>query len=197
MKSQFNFRWITLFFSSIVLLSACKKNGNDETASSDYFLKVSIKGQNYEKNEDISFNIFQVTSQTGCVAGKPYSMSNINQIDVSAYFFDLFIFHFENAASFTGSKTGSYNIYDYNGTPCNLGLVVALDDESFPSFSQKECTLQTGSLVNNITKLTKVSETSTDIKYNIEGNFSCNFKNFSNVLIPVTGSYRTWIQVDK
>lgn len=197
MKHQISFRWVVLSFSFVLMLNACKKNANEEAPSSDYFLKASIKGQNYERNEDVTFNSFQYTNQDGCITGKSYTMSNINQINVSLFSFDLNIFHFENTSSFNGSSTGSYNVYDYLGTPCNLGLVVDLEDESFSSFSQRQCKLQTGSLVNNITKISKVSETSTDMKYNIEGNFSCNFKNFSNVIIPVTGSYRTWILVEK
>jgi hypothetical protein len=90
---------------------------------------------------------------------------------------------------------GAHSIQtDYNlesSSTCNFDISVGLQQNN------KECTLQNTSKVNNITSVSKASETSSYILYKVSGNFSCNFKNSSNVIIPVSGTYTTYVQAFK
>ncbi len=186
---------IFLIISSVYLLFGCQQN-NPQPNTSSYFLNATINGNSYSRNE---VNGFQYTNQQGCVNGKTYEMANVSQIDVASYFLDLNIHHYQNYSDFLVSVPGSHTLYNdpFNtSSTCNLDLIINLDDKQFSGTSQI-CTLQTNSLTNNITSIVKVSETSTDVKYDIEGNFSCNFKNTNNVSIPVNGNYKTWINVLK
>jgi len=181
----------------LIIFNSCKKSDTTSSRSQNYFLTATINGQPYTVNEVTGFDF---SDRSGCITNKRYQTSVISQIDVAAYFLDVYIHHYQNYADFNGTSSGPYSIFeDIIGSvdnACNMDLAIALDDNAF-SFPGSSCALQTNSLVNNITNVTRVSETSTDVKYDVEGNFSCNFKNNNNVVIPVTGSYKTYFEVLK
>lgn len=188
-----------LFLLSILMVSlvSCKK---DEIArpASGYFLKANIGGQDYQVTDQQMFNTFQYTDEDGCISTKRYTYANISQIETTNFFFDLYIKHYEKEVDFMGSQTGRKDVHsdlDDVGTICNLDLTVLYQNKAdlqwYLPTNQRPINV-------NVTKITKTAETSTYVKYDIEGDFDFQLLlgNTTNY-IPVTGTYRTWIEVLK
>ncbi len=169
-------------------LAACSKSSNNNS-NYQYYLNAYIQNVKYTTN---SVSTFGLPNQQGCVAGKSYSLTNIGQINVDAYYLDCYIKHYANNVDFAPTKPGSHRIYDggllLTTANCNFDLVIGLVDNSIPSLFNNTV-LQPTNIVNNITKIAAKDSTATYVSYVITGNFSCNFKNTNNTIIPVVGTY--------
>lgn len=189
---------------SATLFPSCKKvspNNSSTLSSTGYFLEVSVNGQTFTQKSAIS--VFGFENQNGCDT-KLYNHQNISQIDVVSCFVEVNLTHKQNKVDFANSTSGTYavksedmfsmtNPYPY-GISCNLDLVVSFQDKTT---ANQETTLLPSSRINNITALSISKESSTATTYNITGNFTCTFKNSKNISIPVTGRYKTFIDVLK
>lgn len=175
-----------LMFS--VALAACGKT-SDNNVSSPYFLNAYIQNVKYSTS---SVSTFVLPNQQGCVSNKSYNITNIGQINVDAYYLDCYIKHYTNNLDFAPIKPGAHRIFDggllLSTGGCNGDLVIGLIDNSIPSLFSNTV-LAPANVVNNITSITKKDSTATYVTYIVKGNFSCNFKNTNNVVIPVVGSY--------
>ncbi len=175
-----------LMFS--VALAACGKT-SDNNVSSPYFLNAYIQNVKYSTS---SVSTFVLPNQQGCVSNKSYNITNIGQINVDAYYLDCYIKHYTNNLDFAPIKPGAHRIFDggllLSTGGCNCDLVIGLIDNSIPSLFSNTV-LAPANVVNNITSITKKDSTATYVTYIVKGNFSCNFKNTNNVVIPVVGSY--------
>ena len=169
-------------------LAACSKSSNNNT-SYPYYLNVYIQSVKYSTS---SVSAFGIQNQQGCVANKIYSVTNIGQINVDAYYLDCYIKHYANNVDFAPTKPSAHKIFDggllLTTSDCNCDLVIGLVDNSIPSLFSNTV-LQSTNIVNNITSITKSDSTATYITYLVAGNFSCNFKNTNNTIIPVVGNY--------
>lgn len=169
-------------------LAACSKSSDNNT-NYQYYLNVYIQNVKYTTS---SVSTFVLPNQQGCVAGKNYNLTNVGQINVDAYYLDCYIKHYTNNADFAPLKPGPHKIYDGGlllaTSDCNFDLVIGLVDNSIPSLFNNTV-LQPTNIVNNITHITKKDSTASYISYVITGNFSCNFKNTNNTIIPVVGTY--------
>jgi hypothetical protein len=175
-----------LIFS--VVSVACGKT-SDNNVSSPYFLNAYIQNVKYSTS---SVSTFVLPNQQGCVSNKSYNITNIGQINVDAYYLDCYIKHYSNNLDFAPIKPGAHRIFDggllLSTSGCNGDLVIGLIDNSIPSLFSNTV-LAPANVVNNITSITKRDSTATYVTYIVKGNFSCNFKNTNNVVIPVVGSY--------
>ncbi|MBN8720873.1 hypothetical protein SAMN05444410_11027 [Hydrobacter penzbergensis] len=175
-----------LIFS--VVSVACGKT-SDNNVSSPYFLNAYIQNVKYSTS---SVSTFVLPNQQGCVSNKSYNITNIGQINVDAYYLDCYIKHYSNNLDFAPIKPGPHRIFDggllLSTSGCNGDLVIGLIDNSIPSLFSNTV-LAPANVVNNITSITKRDSTATYVTYIVKGNFSCNFKNTNNVVIPVVGSY--------
>ncbi len=171
-----------------IVLAACGKT-SDKNVNSPYFLNAYIQNVKYSTN---SVSTFMLPNQQGCVANKSYNITNIGQINVDAYYLDCYIKHYANNSDFASTRPGAHKIFDggllLSPGGCNGDLVIGLIDNSIPSLFSNTVLISTN-IVNNITSITKRDSTATYITYVVAGNFSCNFKNTNNVVIPVVGSY--------
>lgn len=171
-----------------VALAACGKT-SDNNVSSPYFLNAYIQNVKYSTS---SVSTFVLPNQQGCVSNKSYNITNIGQINVDAYYLDCYIKHYTNNLDFAPIKPGAHRIFDggllLSTGGCNADLVIGLIDNSIPSLFSNTV-LAPANVVNNITSITKKDSTATYVTYIVKGNFSCNFKNTNNVVIPVVGSY--------
>jgi hypothetical protein len=183
---------INILVLAAIMLNSCIKLNTDRPSSGNYFLEISINGQSLGRVDEV-YGFF-LRNQDGCVSGKSYSTSNISQIDKPAYFIDVFIHHLENDSDFRGTATGGRTIHGYDGifatNMCNMDLVVALEDKAF-STGNSDCELLSTGITNNITSINQVSQTVNGTKYDVEGNFTCRFRNPSNTILNVSGNYRT------
>lgn len=182
----------------LVALSSCSNDG--PVNNGGYFLKVLVNGETIEATSPIGLVGF--TDDEGCTGTYPYTLQGIGQIDRTDQFVEAYIMHKQDWVDFDGSAPGQYSVKDYDfiyntylyGIPCNLDLVVFYDDNTV---SDPETVLQISNRVHNVTSIVRVSETSNEVKYDITGDFSCSFKNINNVTIPISGSYKTFINVMK
>ncbi len=169
-------------------LAACSKSSNKQT-DYPYFLNVYIQNVKYSTN---SVATFGVANQQGCVANKLYNLTSIGQINVDAYYLDCYIKHYSNNVDFSSTKPGSHKIFDGGTllatTNCNCDLVIGLVDNSIPNLFNNTI-LQSANIVNNVTAISKKDSTANFFTYEVTGNFSCNFKNTNNAIIPVVGNY--------
>ena len=73
---------------------------------------------------------------------------------------------------------------------CNLALEVKLEDNS-------EISKIVSNPIHTVKSINKHSEDNSKVQYIVEGTFSGNYRNKSNVTYPVSGSYRVLVQVLK
>ncbi|MEI8111064.1 MAG: hypothetical protein WCH59_08740 [Chitinophagia bacterium] len=175
---------------------ACGKD--DETLTNyDYFLNTYINNVKYTTN---SVSTLVLSNQTGCLSTKLYSVTNVGQINVDSFFLDCYFKHYTKSIDFALMKTGTFKIYDggqlLSSTGCTGDLVIGLVDNSIPSIFNNTI-LQTTNIVHNITSITKKDSTANSITYVVAGNFSCNFKNTNNRIIPVVGTYKLPVKAAK
>jgi hypothetical protein len=169
-------------------LAACSKSSN-KNSSYPYYLSVYIQNVKYLTN---SVSAFGIQNQLGCVANKSYNVTNIGQINVDAYYLDCYIKHYAKNVDFSSTKPSAHKIFDggllLTTSNCNCDLIIGLVDNSIPSLFNNTA-LQPTNIINNITSITKSDSTATYFTYVVAGNFSCNFKNTGNIIIPVVGNY--------
>lgn len=174
----------------MILFYSCNKSSNN-AITKDYQLEVSINGTKYSWQ---NIGTFSFDNQNGCVSTKKYALTNLGQITTAQYSLDVLLKTYRLAADFT-NQTGSHLIQPSSSlstiTTCNLDISIDLRDNN------KSCTLQSTNLINNITSISLVEENSSFTLFRVQGNFSCNFKNSSNIVIPVSGIYTTQVQAYK
>jgi hypothetical protein len=192
-KNKFN---IFLFVLLMIGVSACSKP-DPYTSNYDYFLDAYINNVKYTTSSVASF---VQQNQSGCVANKTYTLTNLGQINVDKYFLDVYLKHYSKNSDFSSVKPNAHKIYDggqlLSASTCNCDLIIGLVDNSIPSIYNNTI-LQSTNIVNNITVITKKDSTAATYTYLISGNFSCNFKNTNNAVIPVVGNYSIPIKVVK
>jgi hypothetical protein len=178
-----------------LILFGCGKS--KDTGNYQYYLNAYIKNIKYSTN---SVSTFELTNQQGCIANKSFNLTNIGQINVDDYYLDCYIKHFSNNVDFASTKPGSHKIFDggtlLNTSNCNCDLVIGLIDNSIPNLFSNTLLQQTN-IVNNVTSIVKKDSTVATMTYVVTGNFSCNFKNTNNVIIPVVGNYVMPLKVAK
>ncbi len=169
-------------------LAACSKSNNNN-ASSPYFLKVFINNVQYSTS---SVSTFGLSNQQGCVANKVYDLTNVGQINVDAFYLDCYFKHYTNNVDFASTKIGAHKIFDGGSllttSDCNCDLVIGLVDNSIPNL-YSNTVLQSTNIAHNVTSIVKKDSAATYYTYVVSGNFSCNFQNTNNTVIPVTGTY--------
>ena len=171
-------------------LAACSKSSNNNNATYPYYLNVYINNVKYTTS---SVSTFGISNQQGCVANKSYDITNVGQINVDAYYLDCYFKHYTNNVDFvTSTKPAAHKIFDGGSLlttgDCNCDLIIALVDNSIPNLFNNTL-LQSTNIVHNVTSIVKSDSTANSITYKVSGNFSCNFKNTNNVIIPVVGTY--------
>ena len=184
-----------LFFSITFLVSlfiSCSKSDSSNSATNQkYRMDATINGTKYTWE---NLGTFSFDNNPGCIASKSYILTNAGQITSTQYRLDVLVKTYRVASDFVAS-TGAHSIQPAykleSSSTCNFDISVDLTQ------NDTDCILQNTSKVNNITSVSKASETSSYILYKVSGNFSCNFKNSSNVIIPVSGTYTTYVQAFK
>lgn len=155
--------------------------------------------------------MFQYTDQKGCEITKQYCVSNIGQIPFNIFSnfetAEVYIHHYEKDSDFQGTTTGNYRIFEVNNfTPnnptnaCNMDIWVGWFDNSI--MTRIDSTVFGGyNYHHTINNITKVSENSTEVKYDIEGDFECDVSHLvSNQTWHIThmkGRYKTFIYTIK
>ena len=189
-------------FTFMIGITSCKKNSTENIATpAGYFLKVTVNGQVLNSTSPIG--AFGLDDQIGCDNTYTFSNQNIGQIENSSYFIQIDIRHRQTRSQFANSTTGVFSITTEDNTatqpfplgiPCNLDLVVYIEDKSL---TNKRTTLLPNSRVNNVTTISIASESTTEVKYDVSANFTCSFKNSANANITLSGTYKTFISVFK
>lgn len=168
--------------------AACSKS-SDSTSAYPYYLNVFIQNVKYSTSSVSSFGL---ANQQGCVANKSFSITNVGQINVDAYYLDCYFKHYTKNVDFAATKPGPHKIFDggalLGANQCNCDLVIGLVDNSIPSLFNNTI-LQSTNIVHNVTAISKKDSTANSMTYIVTGNFSCNFKNTNNAIISVVGTY--------
>lgn len=185
-----------LFSLFLVLGFACSKP--DEIATNyEYYLNAYINNVKYSTS---SVATFVQANQSGCIASKSYSLTNIGQINVDSYFLDVYLKHYSKNTDFSTTKPSAHKIFDggqlLSASSCNCDLIIGLIDNNIPSLYNNTI-LQSTNVVNNITAITLKDSTVSTYTYLVTGNFSCTFKNTNSVNIPVVGNFAVPIKVAK
>lgn len=202
---------IFIIFTLSVLLVSCKKNQVSRTQSNTpYFLELEVGGTT--KTVDSNYiNGFQYTDQNGCEIAKQYCVSNIGQIDFDIHSMpqtvEVYIHHYERDIDFLGTTTGNHRIFEVNNfTPnsptnaCNMDIWVGWFDGSI--MTRIDSTVFGGyNFHNTINSIEKVSETSSEVKYDIEGDFECDVSHEVSYqhwqITHLKGRYKTFIYTKK
>ncbi len=189
-------RYLVICFIVCFGLAACSKSST-KNAAYPYFLDVYIQNVKYSTS---SVSTFGLSSQQGCIANKSYYITSVGQINVDAFYLDCYLKHYSNNVDLAPVKPGAHKIFDggtlLGTTNCNYDLIIGLVDNSIPNLFNNTI-LQSTNIVNNVTAIAKKDSAANSYTYAITGNFSCNFKNTNNTIIPVVGNYVIPIKVAK
>jgi len=190
---------LTIFALYLLMSFAGFSCGKDDEALTnyEYFLNTFISKIKYTTN---SVSTVVLSNQPGCLTTKTFSITNIGQINVDSFFLDCYFKHYSKNTDFAAMKVGSYKIIDagqlLSSSGCNGDLVIGLVDNSIPSLFNNTI-IQPTNIVHTITSIAKKDSTANSITYVVSGNFSCNFKNTNNRIIPVVGSYKMPVKAAK
>lgn len=193
MKNTISIITLGIFLFTIV---SCKKDSDSPTTTTQKgFLEVSIDGQKYTKEKD--FGIITQMGQSQLCDGKTGVGTYHIYIGSSRFNLTTTLVHFRNQSDFASSKSGNFQLTDdwiysnMSGTKiCNLALEVKLEDNS-------EISKIVSNPIHTVKSINKHSEDNSKVQYIVEGTFSGNYRNKSNVTYPVSGSYRVLVQVLK
>ncbi len=187
-------------FAILGFSSSCKKDETKSTSTqstpSGYFVNVTINGVDYNEIGDIGYGFYE--SQDGC-DGKIYTLHTLNTgIRTSTFSFSMNLNHRQNNSDFSTLTLGSYsvkkNLWPSNDSLlCNWDLAIGYNDKTL---TDQSTTVEPDG-IHNVTAITYLSETNTQVQYNVEGNFDFSVKNSANLIIHITGSYREYIQTYK
>lgn len=184
-----------LGFTLLSLFISCSKSEKATTTNTESidFLEIVISGKTYKK--DIYSGGTGFANQQGCIAGKPHFLGLLSQLETSSFFFASNISYLENEVDFIKFSAGKYSVQDrsISSSICNLNLDIALEDKSL---TNKKTTLVSGG-INTIISIKKGKITTTSVLYQIQGNFTCSFKNNLGATIPITGKYQITVPVYK
>ncbi len=187
-----------LFLLLIILITSCKKDENTSSVPShNEYLEVTIDGQKLRQDKPIGINVGTQVGQSQLCDGNPGVGAFHTTVENSKFELSASLVHFRNQSDFVNSKTGDYQLTDdwiYSnmlGTKiCNLALEIQLRDNSNKS-----------SVVSNskhsVTSITKHFEDNSNVQYLVEGTFSGNYRNSSNLTYPVSGNYQVLIETVK
>ena len=184
-----------LYALLIITSLSCSKSSDSNANDANDFMEITIGGKAY--NQIIyTGGTGGFVNQTGCVA-KPHFQAFMSQFDLSGFFFDSNIMVLQNETDFKSSNTGTYKIVNYYLFPkpiaCNLDLLLGFKDKS--QSDQSTTLLANG--INTISNISIKESNSTNVLYQIKGNFTCNFKNKANAQILITGKYQITIPFNK
>ncbi len=180
---------LILFLVATVLLCgfySCNKDDSDLPSGENY-LEITVNGKTYDTDNG---GILGFSDRETCDEKDGFLMG-VGQIETSELFFEFYINHYENLIDFETAEKGQYGVgvFDifredfYEG--CNFDAKVIFEDYTE---SDHDTNLKSGG-TNTITSIKRLDETSTDVNYAIEGNFSCKFLNDSGVEVSVSGKY--------
>jgi hypothetical protein len=182
----------------ILTIESCKKEETKTTNSNQKeFLEITIDGQKLRDDKDFGLTVGTILGQSQLCDGKSgvgqfHTTVKNSRFDVSVY-----IVHHRSSSDFSNSKPGDFQLTDdwvssnTLGTKiCNLALEVKIDDDSKPS------SIISGQK-HTVSSITKIKDVGDKTQYLVEGTFSGNYKNKSNVTYPVSGSYSVLIEVLK
>ncbi len=175
------------------MVFSCKKTG---LTSLDDYLNITINGIEYKRVTDTGY-LFM--NQKGCVSNKPYILEKVGQVSTTTFFFHVYINYFQNNSDFVNSVPGDYSVtpaFIANNAPCNLGIELSCD--SVPYTPTSSWVLQNpGNKTYSVKSISPMGETSTSKLYQVIGEFTVDFKDSTNKLIPVTGKFQKTISVVK
>jgi hypothetical protein len=175
------------------LFFSCKKTS---VLSLDDYLNISINGADYNRVTDTGY-LF--TNQKGCVSNKMYVLEKVGQVSTTTFFFHLYINYYQNNSDFMNALPGDYSVtpaFIVNNAPCNLGIEVACD--SVPYTTTSSWVLQNpANKTYSVKSISPIGETSNSKLYQVIGEFSIEFKDSTNKLIPVSGKFQKTVSVLK
>lgn len=188
---------ILTFLSVLVLATSCSSSDDSSTlASNKGYCDVTLHGEtiHHEYDEGYSFSL----GISSCTDNSEVRIQNVEQFEKSNYFLDVYFVHDETQQIFQGYDVNNsvlkpyldiFNCYN------NFDFIVEYTDST-----NNDTTLPFSSTSNNFNHITDISvysENQTEIIYAVRGNFEVTFKKPDNTLIPVVGSYKTFIYVLK
>jgi hypothetical protein len=190
---------ILLYSISFVLLftiGSCKKE-DTKTTNSDQkeFLEITIDGQKLRDDKDFGSNVGSIAGQSQLCNGKSGTGQFHTSVKNSRFNVSVYMVHNKNLTDFSLSVPGDFQLTDdwtnlFRPQVCNLTLEVKIEDDS-------ELSSLISGQKHTISSITKIKDVGNDTQHLVDGTFSGNYKNKSNVTYPVSGSYSVLVEVTK
>lgn len=186
---------ITLLFA----IFSCTSNDdtNENIANNIGYSDVTLVGETIHNEFNEGEFTFSRNAES-CNSNSILIMQSVGQINKPNYFIDIYLVHNENKQQFQGydiNITSIKNNFDlFNVCYNNFDLVADFEDKLANNYLD----LNTSSAnFNKIESVSVYKENVNEIIYAVKGNFEVTFKKSDNQLIPVKGSYKTFIYVLK
>lgn len=186
---------ITLLFA----IFSCTSNDdtNENIANNIGYSDVTLLGETIHNEFNEGEFTFSRNAES-CNSSSILIMQSVGQINKPDYFIDIYLVHNENKQQFQGydiNITSIKNNFDlFNVCYNNFDLVADFEDKLANNYLE----LNTSSAnFNKIESVSVYKENVNEIIYAVKGNFEITFKKSDNQLIPVKGSYKTFIYVLK
>lgn len=184
---------------TILALLSCSSNDSTNTsiANNVGYCNVTLPGAtiNHEfKEEDITFSFGAKSCKPNLILDK----QSVGQVEKAFFFLDIYLVHNDNKSQFEGYNINNTSVKtNFAGnSDCfnNFDLITDYEDK----FENNYLNINIPSTnFNKIESVTVYKENTNYIIYAVKGNFEITFKKSDNTLIPVKGSYKTFIYVWK
>lgn len=186
---------ITLLFA----IFSCTSNDdtNENIANNIGYSDVTLLGETIHNEFNEGEFTFSRNAES-CNSSSILIMQSVGQINKPNYFIDIYLVHNENKQQFQGydiNITSIKNNFDlFNVCYNNFDLVADFEDKLANNYLD----LNTSSAnFNKIESVSVYKENVDEIIYAVKGNFEVTLKKPDNTLIPIKGSYKTFIYVLK
>lgn len=191
---------LLLSISIITMIVSCSSDEktNDTSVANDIgYFNVTLNGETitYEfREEDFTFATYPESCKPNIELAKQF----VGQAEKLKYFLDIYLVHNDNKSQFQGydikSTSAKTDFTTISNCFNNFDLITDYEDK----LENKYLYLNASSTnFNKIESVTVYKENANDITYAVKGNFEVTFKKADNTLIPVKGSYKTFIYLYK
>ena len=182
-------------FVILLTIGSCKKEDIKTTnPNQKEFFEITIDGQKLRDDKEFGLTVGTNVGLSQLCDGKYGTGQFHTGVENSRFDVGVYIVHTRNLTDFSLSVPGNFQLTDdwtnpFSGTQfCNLTLEVKILDDS-----------QLSSLISGqkhtISSITKIKDDGNYTQYLVDGTFSGNYINKSNVTYPVSGSYSVLLEV--
>lgn len=188
---------VCLFILIFVCSTSCSNLDDSNAISKEGFFKASLSNQDYNATYQSTDALYGHGFWDSCDDTKQHHSTSLPIIETSQFTIDSYFTYYGKEADFIKYKlsnalTGNLDFQSHDCLSDFTLLLSYIDNKSSTYYYLKK----TGN-VNKVTAVKLVSGDNKESIYAVSGNYSVVFLKPNGTEIPVSGTYRIFVKVDK